>query len=469
MEAPSPSSEERTQQPLAAAAAATATPSITTVEKTGPAKEENAEVGQKRKATADSDDPEQQVQDQEKEEPQQQQQEQEQPNPKQQRIKRPKGRSEKDFREKNDISNAEYIVEDGLRRVKPYFFEYKAYAKGRWMQRSLINVFTEEFQDRNEKYYRHAMELGLITINGETVGPDHIVKNNDILGHKIHRHEPVVTGKPIEIVHRSNDLIVINKPGGIPIHPAGRYRHNTVIHVMRKTLGIERLFPANRLDRPTSGLMLVGLNSEKARQLEAEMISGQIQKEYVCRVVGEFPQEEIVCEEPLKTISYKLSLNYVHGDGKASKTIFKRLSYNGKTSVVWCRPRTGRTHQIRVHLRYLGYPIANDPIYGNGLPWSDLIQKGQTLDEEGAEKVVQKVIEVATFPEGMWEDTEDKDGVKQIKPRCDECGLVLTEDPSLKELCIWLHAWKYSGPSWAYETALPDWADASFTEEGESK
>ncbi|KAI8144836.1 hypothetical protein BJV82DRAFT_60895 [Fennellomyces sp. T-0311] len=352
----------------------------------------------------------------------------------------------------------------GLRTVKPYFFEYKAYAKGRWMQRKLIDVFCEEFQDRNEKYYRHAMESGLITVNGERVSPDHIVMNNDVLGHKIHRHEPVVTGKPIEIVHRSDDLLVINKPGGIPIHPAGRYRHNTVIHVLRKTLGVDRLFPANRLDRPTSGLMLIGLNAERARQLEAEMVGGHIQKEYVCRVVGEFPEGEIVCEAPLKTISYKLSLNYVHGDGKASKTVFQRLSYNGKTSVVWCRPKTGRTHQIRVHLRYLGYPIANDPIYGNGLPWSDLIAKGQTLDDESAEKVVQKVVEVATFPEGMWEDKEDADGVKTIQPRCGDCGLVLTEDPSEKELFIWLHAWKYSGKDWGYETALPEWAEETYSE-----
>ncbi|KAG2223030.1 hypothetical protein INT45_008231 [Circinella minor] len=414
------------------------------------------EAGQKRKSISDYEDSEQKVvQDQEKSK---------EHKPKQPRQKRVKGRLENDFRDKNDISNAEYIVENELRTVKPYFFEYRAYAKGRWMQRTLINVFTEEFQDRNEKYYRHAMETGLITVNGESTNPDHIVMNNDILGHKIHRHEPVVTGKPIEIVHRSNDLIVINKPGGIPIHPAGRYRHNTVIHVLRKELNIDRLFPANRLDRPTSGLMLIGLNSEKARQLEAEMTGGFIQKEYVCRVVGEFPEEEIVCEEPLKTISYKLSLNYVHQDGKASKTVFKRLSYNGKTSVVWCRPKTGRTHQIRVHLRYLGYPIANDPIYGNGHPWSDLILKGQTLNDESAEKVVQKVMEVATFPEGMWEDTEDKNGVKEIKPRCDECGIILTPDPSPKELFIWLHAWKYAGKDWAYETALPEWAEESFSE-----
>lgn len=62
------------------------------------------------------------------------------------------------------------------------------------------------------------------------------------MGHRIHRHEPAVTNKPIQIVHRQDDLLVINKPGGIPVHPAGRYRHNTVIHVLRKTLDVPRLF-----------------------------------------------------------------------------------------------------------------------------------------------------------------------------------------------------------------------------------
>ncbi|KAI9311926.1 DRAP deaminase [Dichotomocladium elegans] len=386
-----------------------------------------------------------------------------QPKAKQRRVKQHR---DEDFRDRNDLDSVEYIIENGLRKVKPYFFEYRAYAKGRWMKRPILNVFVEEFQDRNEVYYRHAIEHGLITINGEKVGLDYVIKNNDVLGHHIHRHEPVVTAKPIDIVHQDDSLLVINKPGGIPVHPAGRYRHNTVIHVLRKQLNIPRLFPANRLDRPTSGLMLIGLNSERARQFESQMVSGQIQKEYVCRVVGEFPDGEIVCEAPIKTISYKLSLNYVHQDGKACKTVFEKISYNGKTSVVRCRPKTGRTHQIRVHLRYLGFPIGNDPIYGNDLPWAPLLGKGQTLDDEASEKVVNKVLEESSFPEGMWEDKLDEEsGVKKREPRCDECGLMLTPDPQPKELFIWLHAWRYAGEGWAYETELPSWAEEVFDDD----
>lgn len=108
------------------------------------------------------------------------------------------------------------------------------------------------------------------------------------------------------MMRKATDLLNLKK-----VHPAGRYRHNTVIHVLRKELGVSRLYrkchdpiyprvhffsymgvpvAANRLDRPTSGLMLIGLNSERARQFESQMVQGKIQKEYVCRVVGEFPE-----------------------------------------------------------------------------------------------------------------------------------------------------------------------------------
>lgn len=71
---------------------------------------------------------------------------------------------------------------------------------------------------------------------------DTIVKTSDVIGHKIHRHEPPCTDQPIGIVHEDQDLFVIDKPGGIPVHPAGRFRHNTVIHVLKKERNIPKLF-----------------------------------------------------------------------------------------------------------------------------------------------------------------------------------------------------------------------------------
>lgn len=110
----------------------------------------------------------------------------------------------------------------------------------------------------------------------------------------------------------------------------------------------------------------------------------QLEKEYVCRVVGEFPEHEVVCEEPILVVSYKVGVCRVDPKGKSCKTVFQRLSYNGKTSVVRCLPRTGRTHQIRVHLQYLGHPIVNDPIY-NMEAWGPGRGKGGKIDKTDEE------------------------------------------------------------------------------------
>lgn len=85
----------------------------------------------------------------------------------------------------------------------------------------------------------------------------------------------------------------------------------------------------------------------------------------MCRVEGEFPEGEVVCEEPILVTSFKIGFCRADPKGKDSRTVFNRLSFNGKTSVVRCLPLTGRTHQIRVHLQYLGFPILSDPIYGS--------------------------------------------------------------------------------------------------------
>lgn len=113
-------------------------------------------------------------------------------------------------------------------------------------------------------------------------------------------------------------------------------------------------------------------------------VSPQLEKEYVCRVVGEFPEHQVVCEEPILVVSYKVGVCRVDPKGKFCQTIFQRLSYNGRTSVVRCLPRTGRTHQIRVHLQYLGHPIVNDPIY-NMEAWGPARGKGGKVDKTDEE------------------------------------------------------------------------------------
>ncbi|KAI7902588.1 pseudouridine synthase [Cokeromyces recurvatus] len=353
------------------------------------------------------------------------------------------------LKEETDLDTANYYFENGFRKVKPYYFQFRVFAKQRMIGKTVLNAFLSEFRGRSEQYYKDAIEKGLVTVNYKPTTPDSIIKNQDLLNHFVHRHEPPVTDQPIEIIYEDDRLFVINKPSNIQVHPGGRFRHNTVIHVMRKELNYDTLFPLNRLDRYTSGLMIICKSSINANSIAEQMRSAEIQKEYLCRVSGKFPREQIICEAPIKTLSYKVSFNYIHPEGKACRTLFERISYDGDTSLIRCKPLTGRTHQIRIHLRHLGFPITNDPIYGYKTPWTSMLTKNNF------ESVIDSMIEHAPY------DYMDDDPSSTL-PRCSECNIPLIQD-GLNDTknSLWLHAYKYTGKDWSFETpSLPVWVNA---------
>ncbi|KAI0350596.1 pseudouridine synthase [Trametes cingulata] len=253
-------------------------------------------------------------------------------------------------------------------------------AKGRWLGREILEVVSTEFRDRSMEFYRYALESGVTTINGKVAKPDTIIRNGDRIENISHRHEPPVTSTPVRIVHhdKEREFIVIDKPGSIPVHATGRYFRNSLVEILKNDFGFEKVYTVNRLDRLTSGLMILPLNPTLANTLTQEFVNGRVRKEYIARCKGKFPEEEVVCEEPLLTVDRQMGLNIVHPEGKHAKTVFKRIRYdeNTDTSVLHCRPLTGRSHQIRVHLQYLGHPIANDPIYSDARIWGEKLGKG---------------------------------------------------------------------------------------------
>lgn len=259
-----------------------------------------------------------------------------------------------------------YYFEGGLRKVFPYYFDFKTYCKGRWVGKSLLEVFKSEFKAESIEYYERAAKEGRIRLNESPVEDLSVVlRNNDYMRNTVHRHEPPVSGAPLQILVDDGEVLVVDKPASIPVHPCGRFRHNTVIFILGKEHGVSELHTVHRLDRLTSGVLLFARTLETSQKLDQMVRDRQLEKEYVCRVEGEFPEGELICEEPILVVSFKIGLCRVDPKGKDCRTVFQRLSFNGKTSVVRCLPLTGRTHQIRVHLQYLGFPILNDPIYGS--------------------------------------------------------------------------------------------------------
>lgn len=257
-----------------------------------------------------------------------------------------------------------YYFEGGLRKVRPYYFDFETYCKGRWVGKSLLEVFNSEFRAEPIEYYRAAAKAGRIKLNGEPVKDLNIIlKNNDFMRNTVHRHEPPVTAQPIEILVNNEDVVVVDKPSSLPVHPCGRFRHNTVIFILGKERGLKELHTIHRLDRMTSGVLMFAKTAEVSKKLDEQVRERKLEKEYICRVEGEFPEGEVICEKPILVVSYKVGVCRVDPKGKPCKTVFQRVSHSGNSSVVRCIPYTGRTHQIRVHLQYLGHPIINDPIY----------------------------------------------------------------------------------------------------------
>jgi tRNA pseudouridine synthase 9 len=334
---------------------------------------------------------------------------------------------------------------------------------------------------------------GRVVLNGKPVpSTKTIVRNGEVISHTLHRHEPPVTSKPIGIVHEDDDMIVIDKPAGMPVHPAGRYNFNSIIEIMRADRGYSwNPLPCNRLDRLTSGIMFIGKHRQAAEDLSAQIRGRTVKKEYITRVVGEFPEGEVVCEKPILQISPKLGLNRVRANGKESRTVFKRMAYypprndNGgpveqdesvegmawKTmrgySIVRCFPITGRTHQLRVHLQYLGHPISNDPIYANQRVFGPSLGRGHS-EEENDDDIMsrlsrmgkEEVADAVAYHDEMVDAYNKRKAEKMTGETCDVCDTPLYSDPGVHELGIYLHARRYhcGEGKWDYETGLPDWA-----------
>ncbi|KAI9768242.1 MAG: hypothetical protein M1840_005072 [Geoglossum simile] len=398
-----------------------------------------------------------------------------------------------------------YYLESGLRRVLPYHFTYNTNCKERWRGRTILDIFSSEFRDRPQEYYRDAILSGSIVLNGKPIPSlDTIVINGDVISHTMHRHEPPVTAQPIGIIHEDNDLIVINKPAGVPVHPAGRYNYNSVVEIMRAERGMSwNPMPCNRLDRLTSGIMFIAKHARAAEEMGTQIKIRTVKKEYIARVKGEFPEGDIECSQPILQISPKLGLNRVRANGKEARTVFKRLAYfpprkwtnsegiridrmqaekpkNERElqkeaqmswvkkegySIVRCFPLTGRTHQIRVHLQFLGHPISNDPIYCNQRVWGQNLGKGGEGEDDDiiarlSRMGKDEVAEAVAYHDEMIEEYNKRKAEKMTGELCSICDTPLYSDPGVHELGIYLHAKRYACEEgrWDYETPLPDWA-----------
>jgi 23S rRNA-/tRNA-specific pseudouridylate synthase len=126
------------------------------------------------------------------------------------------------------------------------------------------------------------------------------------------RHEPPVSAERVSVLHDAGDLVVVNKPASLPIHPGGRYRRNTLVAVLAKEHGLPDLHPVHRLDRLTSGVLLLARSARAADRVRVEFERGAVRKLYLARVAGRFPAAGMTVDQPLRCKNHREAIHEVH-------------------------------------------------------------------------------------------------------------------------------------------------------------
>jgi 23S rRNA pseudouridine1911/1915/1917 synthase len=232
------------------------------------------------------------------------------------------------------------------------------------------------------------MEDGLITLQGKPLKKNTKLATGDCVSVTLPDPEPVDVvpqNIPLDVVYEDDDVIVVNKPVGMVVHPAAGHPDGTLVnallwHCGDSLSGINgQLRPGivHRIDRDTSGLIIAAKNDAAHLSLAEQLLDHSLCRTYETLVVGKLREDSGTVDAPIARHPTDRKKMAVVAGGKRAVTHWQVVErYNGVTRVE-CRLETGRTHQIRVHMAYLGHPVLGDTVYGAKKPYPGLV--GQCL------------------------------------------------------------------------------------------
>jgi len=240
----------------------------------------------------------------------------------------------------------------------------------------LDRFLAEQVADLSRSAVRRLIDSAQVTVNGEPAKASYKVRLGDVVVACVPQPEPIEPAPeaiPLGIVYEDQALIVVDKPAGMVIHPAPGHQSGTLVNALLAHCpdlagyaGDARPGIVHRLDRDTSGLILVAKNEHVRRALQRQFKARQVRKVYVALLEGHVQPAHGRIEAPLgRDPRHRQRMAVVPG-GREAITEYRLLASfaGGGYSLVEAEPKTGRTHQIRVHLASIGHPVVGDRIYG---------------------------------------------------------------------------------------------------------
>ena len=247
-------------------------------------------------------------------------------------------------------------------------------------------VVENNFQKRLDQYLATTLEESRnkiqqlikeqkVVVNGKVASASYRVQEGDEIEVDATLSQEITVEKeniPIDVVYEDDDLLIVNKKSGMVVHPAPGNYHGTLVNALLYRFSLSNKDPlrpgiVHRIDKDTSGLMLVAKN-DKAHDLLANMIQNkEVERTYLALVDGIIPHATGTIDAPIgRDPSNREKMKVTDENSKRAVTHFRVIKRypNVNQTLIECKLETGRTHQIRVHMAYIGYPIYNDPVYG---------------------------------------------------------------------------------------------------------
>ncbi|HEP1985710.1 TPA: RluA family pseudouridine synthase [Streptococcus pyogenes] len=230
------------------------------------------------------------------------------------------------------------------------------------------------------------IKQGLVLVNGQQKKAKYTVQAGDVICFELPKEEVLeyqAQNIPLDIIYEDDTLAIINKPQGMVVHPSVGHPSGTMVNALMYHIkdlssinGVVRPGIVHRIDKDTSGLLMVAKTDAAHQALAEELKAKKSLRKYLAIVHGNLPNDRGMIEAPIGRSEKDRKKQAVTAKGKEAVTRFTVLERFGDYSLVELQLETGRTHQIRVHMAYIGHPVAGDPLYG---PRKTLSGHGQFL------------------------------------------------------------------------------------------